>query len=215
MIDPHDPGDMLDIQRELNRMEELFIDSPHFFRRAIVHEDDFFEQLDLVRESFPEALRQAEEILRQRHEITTQAEQYAQQVIEEAERRAGQLVADSVIVRKAEYEAQQIRKQLEQECNAAQEKTIAEIEQARRQAQRDLEEMRHLALQEAEDIQRGADEYAEKVLRDMEAEMVEMVRIVRNGRQQLKINQPNPQAAYRNSPAPHRSNPASPPHRHP
>jgi cell division septum initiation protein DivIVA len=190
----------LDIQRELNRMEELFIDSPHIplLRRAIVHEDDFFDQLDMVRESLPEAFRQAEDILRQRDEILAQAEEYAQRVVEDAEQRAAQLLNDNVILRQAEYEAQQLRSQLDAECNAAQDKTIAEIEQARRRAQQDLEEMRRMGLQEAEEIQRGADEYADKVLRDMEGQMAEMLRVVRNGRQQLKINQADPQAAYRN-----------------
>ncbi len=199
MTAPND-RETLDIQRELNRMEELFIDSPHvpIFRRAIVHEDDFFDQLDMVRESLPDAFRQAEDILRQRDEILAQAEEYAQKVVEEAEQRATQLINDNVILRQAEFEAQQLRNQLDAECNAAQDKTIAEIEQARRRAQQDLEEMRRMGLEEAEEIQRGADEYADKVLRDMESQMSEMLRVVRNGRQQLKINQVDPQSAYRN-----------------
>jgi F0F1-type ATP synthase membrane subunit b/b' len=199
MIGPND-RETLDIQRELNRLEELFIDSPHvpLFHRAIVHEDDFFDQLDLVRESLPDAFRQAEDILRQRDDMLAQAEAYAQRIVEEAEQRAAQLLNDNVILRQAEFEAQKIRNQLDAECNAAQDKTIAEIEQARRRAQQDLEEMRRMGLEEAEEIQRGADEYADKVLRDMEGQMAEMLRVVRNGRQQLKINQTDPQAAYRN-----------------
>jgi cell division septum initiation protein DivIVA len=198
MIAPNDRGETLDIQRELNRMEELFIDSPHFFRRAIVHEDDFFDQLDLVRESLPDAFRQAEDILRQRDEIISQAETYAQKLVEDAEQRAGHLVNENIILRQAEYEAQQLRSQLQTECDAAQDKTIREIEQMRQRVQQELEEMRQTAYQESEEIQRGADEYADQVLRDMEAQMADMLRVVRNGRQQLKINQSDPQAAYRN-----------------
>jgi flagellar biosynthesis/type III secretory pathway protein FliH len=179
-------------------LEELFIDSRHFFRWAIVHEDDFLDQMDLVRESLPDAFRQAEALLQRRDEILAQAEEYAQKVVEDAERRATQLINENAILRQAEYEAQQLRSQLESECNAAQDRTIGEIEQMRQRAQQDLEEMRQLGLQEAEEIQRGADEYADAVLRDMEAQMADMLRIVRNGRQQLKINQPDPQAAYRN-----------------
>jgi F0F1-type ATP synthase membrane subunit b/b' len=197
MTGPQDTNDALSFQRELDRMEELFIDSPHFFKRAIVHEEDFFDQLDMVRESLPEAFRQAEDVLRRREQILEEAERYAEKLVEDAEARAAQLLADSVIVRQAEFEAQKIRSQLSAECNAAQDRTIAEIEQTRRQAQGDLEEMRHRSLVDAEEIQRGADEYADKVLRDMEGNMAEMLRVVRNGRQQLKINQPDPQAAYR------------------
>jgi F0F1-type ATP synthase membrane subunit b/b' len=196
----NDRPENFDIQGELNRLEELFIDSRHFpfTRFAIVHEDDFLDQLDLVRESLPEAFRQAEEVIRQRDELLTQAEEYAQKVVEDAERRATQLINENVILRQAEYEAQQLRSQLQSECDAAQDRTIAEIEQMRQRTQQDLEGMRQLGLQEAEEIQRGADEYADSVLRDMETQMSDMLRVVRNGRQQLKINQPDPQAAYRN-----------------
>jgi F0F1-type ATP synthase membrane subunit b/b' len=197
MTASNDRPETLDIQGELNRLEELFIDSRHFFRWALVHEDDFLDQLDLVREHLPEAFRQAEDLLRQRDDILAQAEEYAQKVVEDAERRATQLINDNVILRQAEYEAQQLRSQLQTECDAAQDKTIGEIEQMRQRAQQDLEGMRQMGLQEAEEIQRGADEYADSVLRDMEAQMSDMLRVVRNGRQQLKINQPDPQAAYR------------------
>jgi F0F1-type ATP synthase membrane subunit b/b' len=195
-----DRPENFDIQAELNRLEELFIDSRHlpFTKWAIVHEDDFLDQLDLVRESLPEAFRQAEEVVRQRDDLLAQAEEYAQKVVEDAERRATQLINENVILRQAEYEAQQLRSQLQTECDAAQDKTIAEIEQMRQRTQQDLEGMRQLGLQEAEEIQRGADEYADSVLRDMETQMSDMLRVVRNGRQQLKINQPDPQAAYRN-----------------
>jgi cell division septum initiation protein DivIVA len=191
----------LDIQRELNRLEELILDSPRLFltRRTMVDEDEFLDQLDSIRLSLPDAFTQVEEMLQHRDDIISQAEDYAQRIVEEAQQRAAQLLHDSVIVQQAEYEAQQIRSQLQAECGAAQDKTIQEIEQTRRQAQHDLEDIRSLALEESEEIQRGADEYADKVLRDTEAQMSEILRVVRNGRQQLKINQPNPQGAYRSN----------------
>ncbi|MBC7823887.1 MAG: hypothetical protein H7126_08390 [Candidatus Parcubacteria bacterium] len=186
-----------DIQRELNRIEEMILDSPRIplSRRTMIDEEQFLDQLDLVRLSLPEAFHEAEEIVRQKDEILMQAEQYAQDLIEEAERRAAQITNETGIIRQAELEAQQIRAQLQQECEAVQEQTIAELERTRRQAQQDLEEMRRLAIEECEDIQNGADGYADRVLRDMEAQMAEMLRIVRNGRQQLQINQPDTQAA--------------------
>ncbi|NJM46078.1 MAG: hypothetical protein HC860_07775 [Alkalinema sp. RU_4_3] len=122
MTGPQDTNDALSFQRELDRMEELFIDSPHFFKRAIVHEEDFFDQLDMVRESLPEAFRQAEDVLRRREQILEEAERYAEKLVEDAETRAAQLLADSVIVRQAEFEAQKIRSQLNAECNAAQDR---------------------------------------------------------------------------------------------
>ena len=186
-----------DIQQELNRIEEMILDSPRVLwsRRTLIDEEQFLDQLDLVRLSLPEAFHEAEEIVRQKDELLMQAEQYAHELIEEAERRAAQIMNETGIIHQAELEAQQIRAQLQQECEAVQEQTIAEIERTRRQAQQDLEEMRRLAIEECEDIQNGADGYADRVLRDMEAQMAEMLRIVRNGRQQLQINQPEVQAS--------------------
>jgi hypothetical protein len=184
-----------DIQQELNRLEEMILDSPRLLwsRRTLVDEDQFLDQLDLVRLSLPEAFHEAEEIVRQKDEILIQAEQYAQDMIEAAEQRAAQMINETGIIRQAELEAQQIRAQVQEECEAAQQQTIAEIERNRRQAQQDLDELRRLAIEECEDIQNGADQYADKVLRDMEAQMAEMTRIIRNGRQQLQINQPEVQ----------------------
>ena len=175
----------------------MILDSPRVLwsRRTLVDEEQFLDQLDLVRLSLPEAFHEAEEIVRQKDEILTQAEQYAHEMIEEAERRAAQILNETGIIHQAELEAQQIRAQLQQECEAVQEQTIAEIDRTRRQAQQDLEEMRRLTIEECEDIQNGADGYADRVLRDMEAQMAEMLRIVRNGRQQLQINQPDVQAS--------------------
>lgn len=184
-----------DIQRELNRLEEMILDSPRIplSRRTLIDEEQFLDQLDLVRLSLPEAFHEAEEIVRQKDDILIQAEQYAQDLIEAAERRAAQIMNETGIIRQAESEAQQIRTQVQQECETVQQQTIAEIDRTRRQAQQDLEDMRRSAIEECEDIQRGADHYADKVLRDMESQMAEMMRIIRNGRQQLQINQPETQ----------------------
>ncbi|GAP95017.1 ATP synthase F0 subunit B [Leptolyngbya sp. NIES-2104] len=186
----------LDIQRELNRLEEMILDSPRIplSRRTLIDEEQFLDQLDLVRLSLPEAFHEAMEIAQHRDEILDQAEQYAQEIVEEAERRAAQILNETGIIQRAEQEAQQIRNSVQQECETIQQQTIAQIEQMRRQAQQDLEEMRRLAIEESEDVQNGADEYADKVLRDMESQMSEMLRIVRNGRAQLQINQPQPKS---------------------
>jgi F0F1-type ATP synthase membrane subunit b/b' len=168
----------------------MILDSPRFLRRTLINEDEFLDQLDLVRLSLPEAFHQAMEIVQQREEILDQAEQYAQEMIEAAQQQATQILNEMGIIQRAEHEAQQIRSSVQQDCDAIQQQTLAEIDRMRLQAQQDLEDMRHRAIEECEDIQIGADQYADQVLRDMEAQMSEMLRIVRNGRQQLQINQP-------------------------
>ena len=156
-------------------------------------EEALLAQLDLIRESLPTAFEDAEKIVRQREEILLAAEEYAQEIMETAERRADQLLDEMGIIQQAELEASQIRELVQQECEVIQEQTLAEIERMRLQAQQELEQMRQLALVECEDIQNGADDYADAVLTNIEQQLTDMLRVIRNGRQQL---QPEPLPDY-------------------
>jgi F0F1-type ATP synthase membrane subunit b/b' len=178
----------LDIQRELNRLEEMILDSPRVpvWGRTLIDEEKIIEQLDLIRLSLPEAFHEADTISRHKEEIFTEAEQYAQEIIETAERRADQLLNETGIVRQAEMQAQQILLHVQEECEAIREQTITELDRTRRQAQQDLEEMQRIAIAECEEIQIGADDYADRTLQDMELQLTEMLRIIRNGRQQVQ-----------------------------
>lgn len=157
----------------------------------MVDEEKIVEQLDLIRLSLPEAFHEAETVVHHKEEIFLQAERYAQEIIEAAERRSAQLINESAIVRQAEMQAQQIRQRVQQECESIREQTISEIDRMRRQAQQELEEMQRMAIAECEEIQAGADEYADRTLQDMEMQLAEMLRIVRNGRQQLQPDSPS------------------------
>ncbi|MBF2029594.1 MAG: hypothetical protein IGS48_23010 [Oscillatoriales cyanobacterium C42_A2020_001] len=168
----------------------MILDSPRLpvWGRTMVDEEKLIEQLDLIRLSLPEAFHEAENVTRHKEEIFMQAEQYAQEIIETAERRASQLLNESGIVRQAEMQAQQIRQRVQQECEAIREQTISEIDRMRRQAQQELEDMQRMAIAECEEIQAGADEYADRTLQDMELQLAEMLRIIRNGRQQIQAD---------------------------
>ncbi|HEY9743741.1 MAG TPA: ATP synthase F0 subunit B [Coleofasciculaceae cyanobacterium] len=202
----------IDIQRELNRIEEILFDSLHipFTGRTLVDEEMLLAQLDLVRENLPTAFEDAEKIVRQREDILLQAEEYAQEIMEAADRRADQILDEMGIIQQAELEANQIRTRVQQECEAIQEQTLAEIERMRLQAQQELEQIRQLALAECEDIQNGADDYADAVLNSIEQQLTDMLRVIRNGRQQL---QPEPPPDYPNETEPGSSalRPSQPP----
>jgi F0F1-type ATP synthase membrane subunit b/b' len=169
------------------------VDSLHipFTQRTLVDEELLLAQLDLVRENLPSAFEEAEKIVRQREEILLSAEEYAQEIMEAAERRADQLLDDMGIIQQAELEANQIRKRVQQECEAIQEQTLSEIERMRLQAQQELEQMRQLVLADCEDIQNGADDYADHVLTSIEQQLTDMLRVIRNGRQQLQDEVPS------------------------
>jgi len=202
----------IDIQRELNRIEEILFDSLHipFTQRTVVDEETLLAQLDLVRENLPAAFNEAEKIVRQREEIILQAEEYAQEIMEAAERRADQILDEMGIIQQAELEANQIRKRVQQECEAIQEQTLSEIERMRLQAQQELEQMRQLALADCEDIQNGADEYADAVLTSIEQQLSEMLRVIRNGRKQLQT-EPPPDYPRETEPGTPVSRPSQPP----
>ncbi|MBW4520848.1 MAG: hypothetical protein KME16_14240 [Scytolyngbya sp. HA4215-MV1] len=178
----------VDIQRELNRLEEIVLDSPRIplTRRTVIDEEVLLDQLELIQLNLPEAFHEAQEIVRQREDILLQAQQYAHELMEGAEHQATQIVDESQILRHAELEAMQLRQRVQQECEAIREQAIAEIERLRLQTQQELDEMRRQAIAECEEIQNGADQYADRVLQDMEKQLSDMMRVIRNGRQQLQ-----------------------------
>lgn len=201
-IDPDDDGinnedeysetgsGSVDIQRELNQLEEMILDSPRvpFTGRTLVDEEKLLDQLDIVRLNLPQALREAETIIAYKDEIFRQAEDYGQEIIQDAERRAAQIVNEIGIIRQAEREAQLIRQRVQEECETLQAQTLSEIDRMRQQAKQELEDMRQRILADCEDIQMGADEYADQVLGSIEQQLGDMMRVIRNGRQQLHID---------------------------
>ncbi len=180
------PG--VDIQRELNRLEEIILDSPRipFVGRTLIDEEQLLDQLDIVRLNLPVAFQEAEMIVRHKDEILQEAELYAEEIIENAEQRADQILNEMGLVQQAKVEADQLRNQVQLDCEAIQQATIAEIEQIRYQAQQELEEMRARAIAECDEIQNGADDYADHVLDSIEQQLTDMLKVIRNGRQQLE-----------------------------
>lgn len=156
------------------------------------------DQLDLVRLSLPAAFAEAEAIVQHKEEILLQAEEYGQQLVEAAEARAAEILDESNIIRQAQQEADRLRQQVQQECKALHDQTITEADRLRRQAQQELDEIQRRAISEAKEIQQGADEYADRTLSSIEQQLNDMLRIIRNGRQQLYTDKP-PAPPERNS----------------
>ena len=189
-VEPQSDGGMgvLDIQRELNRLEEMLLDSPRvpLSRRTMIDEDEILDHLDAIRINLPQAFQDAVAIIQQKQAILDEAEQYAQDVMAAAEQRAAQMMNESGVLRQAELEANQLRQRVQQECEAAQTQTLEDIDRTRRQAQQEFEAMRRQAIAERDQIVTDADTYADQVLQGMEQQLTEIMRIVKNGRQQLK-----------------------------
>jgi F0F1-type ATP synthase membrane subunit b/b' len=181
-----------DIQRELNQLEEMILDSPRIplTGRTIVDEEQLLDQLDLIRITLPEAFEKALAVLEKQDQILERAEDYADNIILSAEQRAALIMDELGIVRQAELEANQIKQQLIAECESIRNQTVAEIERMRRTAQEEMDELRQMTLAECEEIQTGADSYAESVLTHIDQQISDMLRIIRNGRQKLHPESP-------------------------
>ena len=184
------PTPEIDIQQEMNVLEELILDSPRIplMGKTIVDEEQILDQLDLIRLNLPEAFDRAQTVIAQKDSILAEAENYARQIAAMAEQRAAQILDETGIIQQAEREAQQIRRQVQQECEALQQQTLQEIEQLQHQARQEFEERRREALLEQTQIQQEADRYADTILGDLEQRLGEMLRVVKNGRQQ--VNKP-------------------------
>ncbi|QXE23562.1 hypothetical protein B6N60_02252 [Richelia sinica FACHB-800] len=187
----------VDLQQELNRLEDMILSSLRIplTGRTLVEEDKLLEQLDFIRLSLPSVFQEAAEILAQKDEILLEAEEYGQQVVEAAQAKRAQILAESDIVRQAEWEADQMRRKVQQECEAMMQETLAENDRQRRALQQELEEMRQAAIAQAKEIEDGADQYADNVLENIEDNLKEMLRVVTNGRQQIRGDSPPPRNA--------------------
>ncbi|MEM6255679.1 MAG: ATP synthase F0 subunit B [Cyanobacteria bacterium P01_D01_bin.156] len=176
-----------DIQDALNQIEESVLDSPRLpvMGRTMINEDDLLDQLDAVRLNLPSAFQEAQQLLEQRNEILSEAERYAQEIVTTAEKQAAAILNETVILRQAEQQAQQLRLQVEQECAALRSQTMMEIEQLHTQTNQECDEMRTGAIAECHAIQTDADTYADQVLQRMETQFSEMLGVISNGRQQL------------------------------
>ena len=184
----------VDIQQELNRLEEMILTSARIplFGKTLIDEEKLLDHLDFIRVALPAAFEEAAMIIQQKEEIFLEAEEYGQRIVDAAQGKRAQILDESDIIHQAEQEAAQLRHQVQQECEEMMQETLAEIDRQRRTCQQELEEMQRQAFAEATAIERGADEYADGVLVNIEQQLQDMMRIIRNGRQQLHQGEQQP-----------------------
>ena len=179
-----------DIQQELARLQEMIYESFHIplTRWTMVDEAKLIEQLDLIGDKLPESIRQALMVLDQEEELLTEAEAYAQQIIQSAKQQAAQILDETRIIQQAQLEANQLRQQVQQDCETIQKQTVAEMEQLRQLTTAEMQKLRQQSFAESHKLQEDADNYTDGVLTQLEQELNSMLSVVRNGRQQLHKN---------------------------
>ena len=100
----------MDIIQLIDRIEEIVDGSKGMplTSNKLVDPDAIYDVVDEIRNQYPEDLKQARWIVKQRQEMTEEAEREANRILEEAQDRARGLVAETEIVRQAESRAAEI-----------------------------------------------------------------------------------------------------------
>jgi F0F1-type ATP synthase membrane subunit b/b' len=166
-----------DIFAQIDLLEEKIIDNPRvpLTGKTMVNENELIEQIDAIRFNIPTLLKTAQEIIDNRDILLLEAQQQAENIVNEAHKRAYQIANELGIINRAEQEARHIRQM-----------AIAEGENIKQQAMAEVEQMRQAAKTECQEIQTGADEYADRVLQQMETQLNSAIEIIHRGRQNLQ-----------------------------
>ncbi|MGL5834872.1 MAG: DivIVA domain-containing protein [Waterburya sp.] len=165
------------IEIELDVLEDLIVNSTHvpLTEYVVIDRVIFLHQLNQIKEHLPLDLATAVGIVDRKQQIITEAENYANSLVESAEAKAREILHDSTILRQAELDGAKIRLKTEQECEHLKQTTIEEVT-----------ELRQNAIAESQAIQQGADDYADYVLGDIEQRMQQALLVIQNARQQLE-----------------------------
>jgi cell division septum initiation protein DivIVA len=100
----------MDIMALIDRIEE-FVDTGRnvpFSSAKVVDPDKIFEIIDEIRAQFPDELKQARWIVKERQEMLEEAEKEANRILEEARDRAQSIASDQEIVKLSEQQAADI-----------------------------------------------------------------------------------------------------------
>ena len=100
----------MDIMALIDRIEEI-VDSSKgvpFSNNKMVDPDKVYEIVDEVRAQYPDELKQARWIVKERQEMLEEAEKEANRILEEARDRADAMASDQEIVRRASEQAASI-----------------------------------------------------------------------------------------------------------
>jgi cell division septum initiation protein DivIVA len=107
----------MDIMALIDRIEEI-VDNGRgvpLSHNKMVDPDKVYEIIDEIRAQFPDELKQARWIVKERQEMLEEAEKEANRILEEARERAQQLASEQEVVRLAEQQAADIMDRAKQQ----------------------------------------------------------------------------------------------------
>ncbi len=97
----------MDIMALIDKMEDLVSEGKKvpLTSSVMVNELKIYDIIDEIRASFPDEIKQARWIVKERQEMLDEAEKEANKLVEEANHRAETIAAETEIVKKAEEQA--------------------------------------------------------------------------------------------------------------
>ena len=145
----------MDVEGFLAQMEQLLAEARPVPLSAsvMVNRKDFEDVIDDIRASLPEELRQSRWVIKERDEVLEQAEREAEQLLADARVEAARLISDTEVVR-----------------------------QSQRQAERILEEAR----EQSRVLRLEAEDYVDSKLANFEIVLAKTMRSVEKGRERLR-----------------------------
>ena len=139
-----------------------------------VNTDEIQDILGKIKAILPEEIKTAEMILKRRDDIYMEAQSRADRIISEAQTTASNILSESELIRAVREKAAKIQEQVKESC-----------EEMKNKAAEEADTLRRNAYQEAMQTREGAQAYAEQVLNNLERDIEQVHRIVRNGQEYL------------------------------
>jgi vacuolar-type H+-ATPase subunit H len=101
---------LLDITSAIDKLEDLIAEGKKvpLTQSVVVNEQKVYEIVDQIRANYPDELKHARWIVKEKEELLKQAEDEAAKIVSEAKEQAEQLAQDAEIVKLAESKAQKI-----------------------------------------------------------------------------------------------------------
>ena len=97
----------MDIMALVDKLEDLVAEGKKvpLTPSVMINEERIFEIIDEIRASFPDEIKQARWIVKERQEMLDEAEKEASKILDEAQQKADELAAETEIARLAEEKA--------------------------------------------------------------------------------------------------------------
>ena len=156
---------------DLLKMLEIALDEGYsVLKYTIVNKREIEELIDRIYAALPNEVQEARLFLKRKEELQNEAQQKANQIVQDAQAKADRMLSESDQIKAIEREGVRITNEVKDNCEKI--KTIAV---------QDADTIRLQATDEAVKIREGAELYAEQVLTSLEGNLAQLQQVVKNG----------------------------------